>query len=91
MKDKDKGVVLPLPQKETKVIFNEQRGASLGFCISVKQEEYITVSQAAQIVGCSKSEMKILVEEKKLTKFAPTEFRYLLVKSEIEALIHKRI
>ena len=52
-------------------------------------EEVLTLTEAGQLLGLSKDQMKIYVEKHGLTKMPimRSVHRYLLLKSEIEALV----
>lgn len=85
MKD-DNGVILPLPRKESGVNFKELSGPALGFNISVFQDEYITVTQAAKMLGITKEQMQDMVESKNLEKHDANKDRYLLSLNDIEMI-----
>lgn len=46
----------------------------------MKNDNYLTVSQAANYLGCTKEDVKQLVEDRKLTPFKarPNDIRYVL-------------
>jgi len=58
---------------------------------STSNEEILTVTEAGKLLGLSKDDMKLFVEKKGLTKVkvARSVFRYLLLKEEVEQLLHK--
>ena len=83
---KDKGIVIPIPRKESKVNINESAGSGISFNIFVEENEFITVTEAAKMLGITKDQMKQLVEEQGIEKHCANEYRYLLLKRDIENL-----
>ena len=83
---RDNGVILPMPRKKSRVAFNETPGVGLGFSISIEHEEYITIAQAAKILGVTKVDMEKIVESKQLKKHDENGGGYLLLKSDIESI-----
>ncbi|MGE7825011.1 helix-turn-helix domain-containing protein [Paenibacillus sp. NPDC093718] len=59
---------------------------------ATSNEEVLTVSEAGQLLGLSKDQMKSYVDQNKLTKvpIMRSVHRYLLLKSEIERIVNKR-
>jgi predicted RNA-binding protein len=58
---------------------------------ATSNEEILTVTEAGQMLGLSKDQMKLFVDKKGLTKIkvARSVFRYLLLKEEIDNLLNK--
>jgi hypothetical protein len=58
---------------------------------ATSNEEILTVTEAGQLLGLSKDQMKLFVDKKGLTKIkvARSVFRYLLLKEEIDNLLNK--
>jgi hypothetical protein len=54
-------------------------------------EEVLTVTEAGNLLGLTKDQMKVYVEKNKLTKvpIMRSVHRYLLLKSEIDQLLGK--
>lgn len=50
------------------------------------QLNLITVTEAANILGITKNELKQMVENKGITKHCVNEYRYLLNKDDIQKL-----
>lgn len=59
---------------------------------ATSNEEVLTVSEAGQLLGLSKDQMKSYVDQNKLTKvpIMRSVHRYLLLKSEIDHIVNKR-
>ncbi|MBU5349710.1 helix-turn-helix domain-containing protein [Paenibacillus sp. FSL W7-1279] len=59
---------------------------------ATSNEEVLTVSEAGQLLGLSKDQMKSYVDQNKLTKvpIMRSVHRYLLLKSEIDRIVNKR-
>ncbi|MDB5055364.1 MAG: hypothetical protein JWM44_3414 [Bacilli bacterium] len=57
--------------------------------IATSNEEILTVTEAGQLLGLTKDQMKLYVDKKGLTKIkvARSVFRYLLLKEEIDNLL----
>lgn len=88
MKD-DNGIVLPMPRKKTGVEFNEAPGPGLGFNFSIGHEEYITIAQAAKILGVSQERVREIVRARNIEKHDETQQGYyLLLKDDIEVIKH---
>ena len=58
---------------------------------ATSNEEVLTVTEAGNLMGLSKDQMKAYVDKSQLTKvpISRSVHRYLLLKSEIEAIINK--
>lgn len=56
---------------------------------ATSKEEVLTVSEAGLLLGLTKDQMKLYVEKEQLTKvqIVRNVHRYLLLKSEIDALV----
>ncbi|CAM4379154.1 DNA-binding protein [Paenibacillus alkaliterrae] len=59
---------------------------------ATSKEEVLTVSEAGALFGLTKDQMKIYVDKHKLTKvpILRSVHRYLLLKSEIDAILANR-
>lgn len=56
---------------------------------ATSNEEVLTISEAGELFGLSKDQMKVYVDKNKLTKvpILRNVHRYLLLKSEIDAIL----
>lgn len=79
----DKGIILPIPRKEAGVEIKHSAGAGVMFNIFVQEDEYVTIGEAAKMIGVSKEKMRQLVEERGIEKHDESDGRYLLLKSDI--------
>ena len=84
MNNKDN--VIPMPRKETNVDIKQSPGCGISFNILVEENDYITVSNAAEILGVTKERIKQLIEERNVEKHCVTGERYLLLRSDIDNL-----
>jgi len=59
---------------------------------TTSNKEVLTVSEAGHLLGLSKDQMKIYVDQNKLTKvpIMRSVHRYLLLKSEIDRIMEKQ-
>ncbi|ACX62622.1 helix-turn-helix domain-containing protein [Paenibacillus sp. FSL H8-0457] len=59
---------------------------------ATSNKEVLTVSEAGHLLGLSKDQMKIYVDQNKLTKvpIMRSVHRYLLLKSEIDRIMEKQ-
>ncbi|NIK78231.1 hypothetical protein FHS15_003369 [Paenibacillus castaneae] len=59
---------------------------------ATSNEEVLTISEAGELFGLSKDQMKVYVDKNKLTKvpILRNVHRYLLLKSEIDAILAKK-
>lgn len=59
---------------------------------ATSKEVVLTVTEAGVMLGLSKDEMKVYVDRHQLTKvpIMRSTFRYLLLKSEVDAIVNKR-
>jgi hypothetical protein len=86
MKD-DNGIILPVPRTKNGVEFNELPGPALGFKFTLESEEYVTIAQAAKMLGISKEQMREMVEARGIKKHDETkQGYYLLSKNDIELI-----
>lgn len=56
---------------------------------ATSKEEVLTISEAGNLLGLTKDQMKVYVDKNKLTKvpIMRNVHRYLLLKSEIDAIV----
>lgn len=85
---KKDGIVLPIPRKECSVEISETQSCGISFSISVQENEFITLADAARLLCLSKARAESLINQRGIAKHNATEHGYLLLKSDIEKVRH---